>query len=550
MSTATFESAARSPLTTPAFRALWIATIVSNIGTWMNDVGSAWLMTSLSPSPLWVAMVQTATTLPIFLFALPAGALADVIDRRKLLIGSQLLILVGAAALATTTWLGLTTPLLLLGLTAVMGLGAALSAPAFQAIVPELVDRPALAEAISLNSLGVNIARAIGPALGGVIVALSGPPAVYALNAVSILAVLGVLVMWRRQVEVSSLPAEHFFGALRSGFRYARHAPALQLVLIRAVAFFLFSSALWALLPLVGRRELGLDAAGYGALLGCMGAGAIVGAVGLSLLRKHVSPNSLSICASLLFAVATLSLAHAPNVWVAGIVMLLAGLAWITMLSALNVAAQMAVPAWIKARALAIYLLVFQGAMTAGSIFWGALASRTDITTALSIASTLTALATVIALRFRLPAANAVDLTPSGHWASPAVAGDHAADRGPVMILIEYRVDPARTAEFASALHSFKSVRKRDGALRWDVFVDAETPGLIVESFVVASWLEHLRQHERVTNADRLSQEQMQRFHIGDVPPVVRHLIAPPVVAGSKRLSTRRSPLTFLKGVD
>ncbi|MEN5113203.1 MULTISPECIES: MFS transporter [Brevundimonas] len=550
MSTATFESAARSPLTTPAFRALWIATIVSNIGTWMNDVGSAWLMTSLSPSPLWVAMVQTATTLPIFLFALPAGALADVIDRRKLLIGSQLLILVGAAALATTTWLGLTTPLLLLGLTAVMGLGAALSAPAFQAIVPELVDRPVLAEAISLNSLGVNIARAIGPALGGVIVALSGPPAVYALNAVSILAVLGVLVMWRRQVEVSSLPAEHFFGALRSGFRYARHAPALQLVLIRAVAFFLFSSALWALLPLVGRRELGLDAAGYGALLGCMGAGAIVGAVGLSLLRKHVSPNSLSICASLLFAVATLSLAHAPNVWVAGIVMLLAGLAWITMLSALNVAAQMAVPAWIKARALAIYLLVFQGAMTAGSIFWGALASRTDITTALSIASTLTALATVIALRFRLPAANAVDLTPSGHWASPAVAGDHAADRGPVMILIEYRVDPARTAEFASALHSFKSVRKRDGALRWDVFVDAETPGLVVESFVVASWLEHLRQHERVTNADRLSQEQMQRFHIGDVPPVVRHLIAPPVVAGSKRLSTRRSPLTFLKGVD
>jgi len=438
----------------------------------------------------------------------------------------------------------------LLGLTAVLGLGAALSAPAFQAIVPELVDRPVLAEAISLNSLGVNIARAIGPALGGVIVALSGPPAVYALNAVSILAVLGVLVMWRRQVEVSSLPAEHFFGALRSGFRYARHAPALQLVLIRAVAFFLFSSALWALLPLVGRRELGLDAAGYGALLGCMGAGAIVGAVGLSLLRKHVSPNSLSICASLLFAVATLSLAHAPNVWVAGIVMLLAGLAWITMLSALNVAAQMAVPAWIKARALAIYLLVFQGAMTAGSIFWGALASRTDITTALSIASTLTALATVIALRFRLPAANAVDLTPSGHWASPAVAGDHAADRGPVMILIEYRVDPARTAEFASALHSFKSVRKRDGALRWDVFVDAETPGLVVESFVVASWFEHLRQHERVTNADRLSQEQMQRFHIGDVPPVVRHLIASPVVAGSKRLSTRRSPLTFLKGVD
>ena len=527
MSVPSAPAAPRSPLATPLFRALWIATIVSNIGTWMNDVGSSWLMTSLSPSPLWVAMVQAATTLPMFLFALPAGALADVIDRRKLLIASQLLILLGAASLATTTFLGLTTPLVLLGLTAVMGLGAALSAPAFQAIVPELVEKPALADAISLNSLGVNIARAIGPALGGVIVALSGPAAVYALNAVSVLAVLGVLVMWRRQAVASTLPAEHFFGAVRAGYRYARHAPALQLVLVRSIAFFLFSSALWALLPLVGRRELGLDAAGYGALLGCMGAGAILGAVMLSRVRKRMNANRLSIIASLLFALATFALAHAVNVWIAGLVMVVAGLAWITMLSGLNVAAQMAVPAWVKARALAIYLLVFQGAMTAGSIVWGALASRTDITTALTVASAAMALATLIALRFPLPAANAVDLTPSGHWVEPAVSGEHASDRGPVMILIEYRVDPARTADFVRVLHGFKAVRKRDGALRWDVFEDAGTPGLVIESFVVGSWLEHLRQHERVTHDDRLTQEQIARFHIGDAPPVVRHLIAP-----------------------
>lgn len=527
MSLPSAPATTRSPLATPLFRALWIATIVSNIGTWMNDVGSSWLMTSLSPSPLWVAMVQAATTLPMFLFALPAGALADVVDRRKLLITSQVLILVGAAALALSTWLNLTTPIVLLGLTAVMGLGAALSAPAFQAIVPELVEKPALADAIALNSLGVNIARAIGPALGGVIVALAGPSAVYALNAVSILAVLGVLFMWRRQAVTSALPAEHFFGALRAGYRYARHAPALQLVLIRSVAFFLFSSALWALLPLVGRRELGLDAAGYGALLGCMGAGAILGAVLLSRVRKHVSANRLSIMASLLFALATFALAYAVNVWIAGVVMVVAGLAWITMLSALNVAAQMAVPAWVKARALAVYLLVFQGAMTAGSLLWGALASRTDIATALTVASAALALATLIALRFRLPAATALDLTPSGHWAEPAVSGDHAPDRGPVMILIEYRIDPATTADFVRILHGFKSVRQRDGALRWDVFEDAETPGLVIESFIVASWLEHLRQHDRVTHDDRLSQEQVQKFHIGDAPPLVRHLIAP-----------------------
>ncbi|KQY89795.1 MFS transporter [Brevundimonas sp. Root1423] len=520
-------AAPRGPLATPLFRALWIATIVSNIGTWMNDVGSSWLMTSLSPSPLWVAMVQAATTLPMFVFALPAGALADVIDRRKLLIASQMLILAGAASLAAITWSGLITPPLLLALTAVMGLGAALGAPAFQAIVPELVGKPSLADAIALNSLGVNIARAMGPALGGVIVALSGPAAVYALNAVSILAVLGVLFAWRRQALVSTLPAEHFFGALRAGYRYARHAPALQLVLVRSVAFFLFSSALWALLPLVGRQMLGLDAAGYGVLLGSMGAGAVAGAVALARVRKHVSANRLSVIASLLFAVATLSLGRAGNAWVAGGIMVVAGVSWITMLSGLNVAAQMAVPAWIKARALAVYLLVFQGAMTAGSILWGIFASRTDIPTTLTTAAVALGVATLAAFRFRLPAANAVDLTPSGHWAEPVVTGEHPADRGPVMILIEYRVDPARTVEFVRELHGFKPVRQRDGALRWNVFEDAETPGLIIESFVVASWLEHLRQHERVTHEDRLAQESLRRFHTGDRPPVVRHLIAP-----------------------
>lgn len=521
------QAAPRAPLATPLFRALWIATIVSNVGTWMNDVGSSWLMTSLSPSPLWVAMVQAATTLPMFLFALPGGALADVVDRRKLLLASQVLILIGAAALATTTALALTTPLILLALTAVMGLGAALSAPAFQAIVPELVERPALADAVALNSLGVNIARAIGPALGGVIVAMAGPTAVYALNAVSILAVLGVLFAWKRQPTTGALPPEHFLGALRAGYRYARHAPALQLVLLRAVAFFLFSSALWALLPLVGRRELGLDAAGYGALLGAMGFGAVLGALALAKVRKRVSANHLSLAASLLFAIATLALAHAGNAWIAGGVMVLAGLAWITMLSGLNVAAQMAVPSWVKARALAIYLLVFQGAMTLGSLVWGALASRTDIATALTVAGIALGLATATGLRFRLPAAGTMDLTPSGHWAEPAVAGQPEADRGPVMILIEYRIEPGQVPDFIKAIQPFRAVRKRDGALLWNVFEDAADPGLVIESFVVPSWLEHLRQHERITHDDRLTQDQIRRFHIGETPPRVRHLIAP-----------------------
>lgn len=521
------ETPYRAPLATSLFRALWIATIISNVGTWMNDVGASWLMTSLSPSPLWVALVQAATTLPMFLFALPGGALADVVDRRRLLIGAQILTVVGAATLSLTTHAGLTTPIILLGLTAVMGLGAALSAPAFQAIVPELVDHAALPDAIALNSLGVNISRAIGPALGGVIVAFAGSAAVFALNAVSILAVLVVLWRWKREPTTGRLPPEHFWSALKAGYRYARRAPALQLVLIRAIGFFLFASALWAMLPLVGRRELGLSAAGYGALLGCMGAGAILGAVLLARVRKHVSPNRLSGGATLLFAAATLTLAHADNAWIAGAVMVVAGLGWITMLSSLNVAAQMAAPAWVKARALAVYLLVFQGAMTAGSIVWGTLASRTGVATALTVAGAGLTVATLLALRFRLPAAGAADLTPSGHWAEPTLSGEVEDDRGPVMILIEYRVDPAQVPAFTAELRRFKAVRERDGGLDWRVFEDAAEPGLVVETFIVASWLEHKRQHDRVTHDDRLGQDRLRHYHLGDAAPRVRHLIAP-----------------------
>ena len=517
----------KGPLSFPVFRALWIATIISNVGTWMHDVGAAWLMTSLSPSPLLVALVQAATTLPMFLLALPAGALADIVDRRKMLLAAQVLGLVAAAALAFLTLQGLTTPWVLLAATFVLGVAAALSAPVFQAIVPELIDQAALPDAVALNSLGVNISRAIGPALGGVIVAMAGIPAVFALNAVSVLAVLIVLVRWKRTTTVHNLPPEHFFGALRAGYRYARHSPAMRLVLIRTLGFFLFSSALWAMLPLVGRRELGLDAAGYGGLLGCMGAGAVVGALLLKQLRSKVASNTISIWATLLFAAATLALALVINAWLAGVVMFAAGLAWIGMLTSLNVAAQMASPGWVKARALAVYLLVLQGAMTGGSILWGTLASSAGITGALTIAAIGQALAIFLALRWRLPKDSTDDLAPSNHWAEPVVAIPLANDRGPVLIEIEYRIAPERQAAFTAALRKFRATRYRDGAIRWDVWEDVSEPGRVVEAFIVESWVEHQRQHERVTHSDALDQALLNAFHIGDQPPVVRHLLRP-----------------------
>ena len=519
-------AAYRAPLATPLFRSLWIATVVSNIGTSMNDVGSAWLMTSLTPSALSVALVQAAASLPVFLFSLPAGALADVVDRRRLLIASQSLILLAAAALGLTTTLGLTTPIVLLALTAVMATGAAMSAPAFQAILPGLVDKPALADAVSLNSLGVNIARAAGPALGGLIVTLSGPAAVYALNAVSVVGVIWVLVRWRPQTVTHALPPEHFWGAVLAGYRYARHAPALQIVLIRACAFFLFSSALWALLPLVGRHGLGLGAAGYGALLGCLGAGAVAGAVLLPRLRRHLDANAETVLASLLIAAAVTALAFAPGPWSAGVVLLFAGVGWISMLSSLNIAAQMAVPAWVKARALAIYLLVFQGCMTAGSVLWGSLAGIAGTSTTLACAGASLALATFLVRRFQLPKGPAIDLSPSGHWLDPGPGSEF--DRGPVMIQIEYRITADRSDAFLSHLRRFAAVRRRDGAFRWGVFEDVAEPGLIVETFLVSSWREHLRQHERATQDDRSAQEALHRFHLGAAPPRVRHLIAPP----------------------
>lgn len=518
-------SAPPSPLRVPAFRALWIATIVSNVGTWMHDVGAGWLMTSLSPDPLLVALVQAATTLPMFLLALPGGALADIVDRRRLLIAAQVWALAAAALLAVLTLIGVTGPITLLALTFALATGAALSAPGFQAIVPELVPPAAVPQAVALNSLGINISRAIGPALGGLIIALSGPAAVFALNAVSVIGVAAVLWRWRRTPTLTDLPAERFIGALKAGARYARGAPALQTVLIRSIGFFLFASALWALLPLIARRELGLGPTGYGSLLACIGLGAIAAALVLPKLRARVPPNRLTIGATMLFAVAMAALSQVRDFALVCVVMTFAGAAWISMLSSLNGAAQAVSPAWVKARALAVNLLVFQGSMTAGATLWGSVASQTNISTALALAA-IGQVAALVAAAWRPLTGATLDLAPSLHWPAPLTDGEPPADRGPVLVTIEYRIDPARAAEFAVAIAALKGIRKRDGALSWGLYEDVATPGLMLETFVVESWLEHLRQHERVTKSDMAAQQAVVAFHQGGAPPLVRHLIA------------------------
>ena len=522
----TASRSAFAPLRESLFRSLWIATVVSNVGTWMNDVSAAWLMTSLSASPLMVAAVQSATSVPMLLLALPAGAIADIVDRRRLLIAAQAWMLVVAAALAATAYAELLTPWRLLALTFGLGIGAAMTMPAWQAITQELVARESLGAAITLNGVGVNVARAIGPAIGGAIVAASGPAAAFALNAVSFLGVITVLARWRRLPGESALPPERFFGAMKSGFRYVRRAPAVQAVLVRGSTFMLCASALWALLPVYVRTDLASGPEHYGLLLASLGLGAVLAALVLPYVRHRISIDALVSAATRGFAITSGLLFVLRRVELVAVVLVFGGACWMLVLSTLNVAAQTSVPTWVRARALGSYLLVFFGAMAAGAALWGSVASHLGTPTALLLASGGVVIGWMLARSYVVTSGEGLDLAPSIHWPAPTVVAAVEHDRGPVLVTIEYRIDPADTAEFALVMDDVQRIRRRDGAFLWGLFVDTADPGRCVESFLVDSWVEHLRQHARVTVVDRVTFDMARRFHRGEVPPLVSHFVA------------------------
>jgi MFS family permease len=500
--------------------------VASNVGTWMQNVGAAWLMTSLAPSPSMVALVQAATTLPVFLLALLAGALADVVDRRRLLLITQSWMLLAAASLGVLTIIGATTPWVLLALTFALGLGVAMNGPAWQAIIPELVSRDDLHAAVALNGVGFNLARAVGPALGGVIVATAGSGAVFLINAASFVGVVIVLYRWPRAARKTQFPTEDVLGAMRAGLRYVRHAPDLRAVLVRSGVFIFCGAALWALLPLLARSELGLGATGYGVLLGCLGAGAVLCAAVLPRLQKSLRNDPLIAVATLLFAAATLTLAYVHNFPTLCAAMIAGGSAWMALMSSFNVSAQTSVPAWVRARALALYLLVIQGGMAGGSVLWGIVAERVGIPMALLIAALGLVLGIAAAARYPLRADDEMDLTPSMHWPDPQMPIEPHPRRGPVLVTVEYVIATERGREFAEVMRNVRQQRLRDGALRWGLFHDPLTPAKYLETFVVESWAEHMRQHERVTVSDRVMENRALAFHIGDKPPVVSHLIS------------------------
>lgn len=525
-----------APLGIPLFRDRWIASTISSIGTWMQDTAGTWLMTSLTTSPLLIALMQTAASLPVLLLGLLAGATADIFDRRKLLIFWQAWMLGSVGILAVLTFIGYVSPWALLAFTFLLNIGSAMNNPAWQAIVPELVPRELIPDTVSLNAASNNLARAVGPALGGLMVAAfqhvhTGAGSVFFLNALSYAGVIWVLYNWKRiPLFKSALPSERIAASIRSGLRYLRYAPNLQASLARAFTFTFFVSAIWSLLAVVARRDLHQGALGYGILNGSLGIGAVVAATLLPLVRRRF-PADRILAAATLYNVATLlilAFVHVPAVII--ITLIFSGFAWTSTMSTINVSVQLAVPAWVQARALGAYLMTFQGGMALGSVLWGFLAEHTSTPIALAAAASGLFVTLPFVSRFHILQGPAPDLSPY-QWKRPApelisIPGvEEEPTDGPVRVSIHYRVPVENYAEFTHAIHQLRAVRLRDGALRWGIYRDAADPEHLNETFLMESWLDYLRSRERHTAADHAIHDRVRALHKDESPPKTSHQI-------------------------
>jgi MFS family permease len=509
------------PLRSSMFRNLLLADVVSDVGTFMQGVGAAWLMVSLNGGPMFVALTQTATALPFFVLALPAGAVGDIVDRRKLILTTESWMLTVALVLAGMTIAGLMTPALLLILTFALSAGDAFETPTWRAVLPEVVHKDDLPAASALNGIEFNFARAVGPALGGVLIAIAGVGAAFLVNAATFLGVIIVIARWRRPVRKRATPPETVTGATVAAIRYVRFSPAVRVVLLRAGAAMFFASGLLALLPSIAHGITGTPI-GYGILLGCFGFGAVLGALAMQRARARWSADAVVSGGIAIFGLTTMLAGELHALLPLGATMLIGGGAWISFISLFNVQVLNQAPDWVRARVLAVSMLVFQGSVAAGSATWGAVAARAGVSNALLWAGFGALLTTALGFFLPLPDVS-VDLTPWNHWRLPAVVDESLKAGGPVLVTVEYHVDPGQVPEFINAIHQYGRVRRRDGASRWGICRDLENPDRYVETFVVSSWAEHLRQHDRVTRADSELEERL-RVCTRDAPKV-RHLV-------------------------
>lgn len=520
------------PLRHAVFRSLWIANVVTALGTWMQNTGAGWLMTSLSPNALSVSLIQAATITPVLLLALPAGALADTMDRRRFLIITQLWTMVVAVTLAALTYAGLIDAAGLIALTFAIGMGSAMYQPAWGATVPEVVPRQDLVQAIALNGIGFNLARALGPALGGVLVLFGGPALAFSLFAFSFLASIAALLAWRRTPQRNSLPRERLLSAMRAGMRFTRHTPAMQAAMVRAVAFFLPSAAPWALLPLVVREQLGLGAGSFGMLLGLMGVGGVTSGMLLPMLRGRAGRGATVFGASLFSCAGMACIASSTHWAPAGLGMLLFGVGWVTAASTIQAAAQLVAPPWVRARALAIYQLAFNGALAFGSMLWGWLGTALGLQATMAGAA---AVATVLAFAVRgygldqSGAATAqAPAPPVPEDPAPELASMLPQSRGRVLETMRYRVAPAEREGFLDAMQHVQHARGRAGALDWRLYEDVAHPEGWLEAWTMESWTDHLHEANRLSDWDRQLLAQVSAFHDAAAPLPCRYIAVEP----------------------
>jgi MFS family permease/quinol monooxygenase YgiN len=525
------QAPALVPLQGRTFRMLWLAWLAANMTMWMNDVAAAWLMTKLTTNPLMVALVQTASTLPVFLLGVPSGALADTVDRRRYFAATQLWVSLNALVLAALSLSDALNAPLLLGLTFVNGIGLAMRWPVFAAIVPEVVPRAQLSPAIALNGIAMNLSRVIGPVLAGTLLAAVNEAFVFALNAVLAGVAFALILTWRSQARNSALPGERFVGAVRAGVVFALQSPRLKVVLLRVFLFFLQSTALIALLPLVARDMHGGGPATFTVMLACLGGGAIVAAFYFPRWRNRWTRDQFVRVGTLIQAALSVTIVYVHELWVALPAMVVLGMAWISVANSLTISAQVALPDWVRARGMAIYQTALMGGSATGSLVWGQLAGWTSVPVAVASAAGFGVLVTVALRRITLEGGPDPDYSPSTITNLPEPAVGVQAEDGPVMVTVEYQIDPSRAAEFGAVMQRTRRARLRQGALSWGLFRDAAQPARYIEYFVDENWIEHQRRLERFSAFDAELRELRFSFHLGDGPPRVKRYIAQPLDA-------------------
>jgi MFS family permease len=514
-----------APLRIGIFRALWLAVLASNIGLWMQTVGAQWLLVHRAQAAILVPLVQVADMLPDVLFGVVGGVLADIFDRRRLLIAVQLVMAIVCATLTVLTRAGHMPPALLLAFTFVLGAGSVLTGPAYQSLIPDLVPRSEIPAAAALGSISVNLARAVGPAIAGVLISLAGVSAVFAVDTAALLLFALVVVTWRPPARATARIPEPFLGALHAGTRYVRHAPVVRRMLLRAALFLVPASALWALLPLIATERLGLGSDGYGLLLGALGVGAVAGAFILPPIRAKLSANALIGAASCLFAAALVAVVSTHSTAVVVVVLLPTGVAWIAVLSSMNASLQLFLPNWVRARGISIYLIVLFGSQAIGALIWGGVNAPAGLVPTFLIAAVLLAAGAATLRVWPLIDTRGMGRETVVYWPEPQLLGEIEPEGGPVVVRTAYTIAPVHEQAFLEAMSRLRLSRLRTGATQWGLFREGESENVFIELFVVPSWDEHVRQHaERQTETDHSYEERADA--LSDPPPRTTHLIS------------------------